>query len=253
MKTMFNKPLQSPAGPHGRPPRVRLTALCAGYPGRPVLHELSASITALSTTALVGPNGSGKSTLLGVIAGVIDPTAGQLRHEGERPPAFVPQRGAVGDTLPLTVRQTVEMGRWGERGPWRRLTGRDHAAVDDALDRLGIGDLTTRQLGELSGGQRQRALIAQGLAQESDLLLLDEPTTGLDPEARDRITAILADLAADGVTVVHATHDLDAARAADACLLLRDGRLVGAGRPEDVLAGTDRPDDVLAAPVPRPR
>ncbi|MEU6764890.1 zinc ABC transporter ATP-binding protein AztA [Streptomyces sp. NPDC046853] len=235
MKIMFNKPSTSPAAPRERTARVHFTDLCAGYPGRPVLHQLNAEITGLATTALVGPNGSGKSTLLGALAGVIRPTSGELLHAGDLPPAFVPQRGAVGDTLPLTVRQTVQMGRWGERGPWRRLTRRDHAAVDAALDRLGIGDLAPRQLGELSGGQRQRTLIAQGLAQESDLLLLDEPTTGLDPEARERIGALLTALVADGVTVVHATHDLEAARAADACLLLQDGRLAGQGRPDQVL------------------
>ncbi|GHB56936.1 ABC transporter ATP-binding protein [Streptomyces viridiviolaceus] len=184
---------------------------------------------------LVGPNGSGKSTLLGVLAGVIRPTSGDLHCTGDLPPAFVPQRGAVGDTLPLTVRQTVEMGRWGKRGPWRRLTRQDHAAVDGALDRLEIRDLASRQLGELSGGQRQRALIAQGLAQESDLLLLDEPTTGLDPEARERIGTLLTALVADGVTVIQATHDLEVARTADTCLLLQDGRLAGQGYPDQVL------------------
>ncbi|MEU3302007.1 zinc ABC transporter ATP-binding protein AztA [Streptomyces sp. NPDC006678] len=235
MKIMFKKPDSSLISTQDRTPRVRFTELCAGYPGRPVLQQLSAEIPTLATTALVGPNGSGKSTLLGVLAGVIHPTSGELHHDGERPPAFVPQRGAVGDTLPLTVRQTVEMGRWGERGPWRRLTRRDHSAVDAALDRLGIRDLASRQLGELSGGQRQRALIAQGLAQESDLLLLDEPTTGLDPAARERIGELLTTLVADGVTVVQATHDLEIARAADTCLLLQDGRLAGQGHPDQVL------------------
>jgi zinc/manganese transport system ATP-binding protein len=169
---------------------------------------------------------------------VIRPTSGELRTDhgaDTRPPAFVPQRGAVGDALPLTVKETVEMGRWGERGPWRRLTRHDRAVVESAMDRLGVADLARRQLGELSGGQRQRALIAQGLAQGSDLLLLDEPTTGLDPQARAHITELLAELVADGVTVVHATHDLDAARAADACLLLCEGRLVAQGSPEQAL------------------
>ncbi|KAB2593944.1 zinc ABC transporter ATP-binding protein AztA [Streptomyces arboris] len=235
MKIMFNKPRPSTTPPFNRNTFLRFSELCAGYPERPVLHQVSGEITELTTTALVGPNGSGKSTLLGVLAGVIKPTSGDLLRTGDRPPAFVPQRGAVGDTLPLTVRQTVEMGRWGERGPWRRLTARDHATVDTTLDRLGIGDLAPRQLGELSGGQRQRALIAQGLAQESDLLLLDEPTTGLDPEARDRIGALLTELVADGVTIVQATHDLEVARAADFCLLLQDGRLAGQGRPDQVL------------------
>ncbi|MFJ7996498.1 zinc ABC transporter ATP-binding protein AztA [Streptomyces sp. NPDC096310] len=235
MKIMFKTPNHLTTAPRGRTPRVRFAALCAGYPGRPVLRQLDAAIPGLAMTALVGPNGSGKSTLLGVMAGVIRPTSGELHHNGVLPPAFVPQRTAVGDTLPLTVRQTVEMGRWGERGPWRRLTGRDHATVDHALDRLGIGALASRQLGELSGGQRQRALIAQGLAQGSDLLLLDEPTTGLDPEARERIATLLTELVADGVTVVQATHDLEAARASDTCLVLHDGRLAGDGHPDQVL------------------
>ncbi|MGV9392502.1 zinc ABC transporter ATP-binding protein AztA [Streptomyces olivaceus] len=234
MKIMFIQSTPPPSDLPGAPARVRFTELCAGYPGRQVLHRLTAEIPALATTALVGPNGSGKSTLLGVLAGVIRPTSGELSRDGTRP-AFVPQRGAVGDALPLTVRQTVEMGRWGADGPWRRLTRRDRLVVDSALDRLHIGDLAPRQLGELSGGQRQRTLIAQGLAQQSDLLLLDEPTTGLDLEAGERITALLADLVADGVTIVQATHDLRAARSADACLLLREGALAGRGHPADVL------------------
>ncbi|MFD5228475.1 zinc ABC transporter ATP-binding protein AztA [Streptomyces qaidamensis] len=237
MKIMF-KESPSLAQAEGEASRVRFTELSAGYPGRPVLHQLNAEIPALATTALVGPNGSGKSTLLGVLAGVIQPTSGELHHHGDRPPAFVPQRGAVGDALPLTVRQTVEMGRWGERGPWRRLTRQDRTTVDQAMERLGISDLATRQLGELSGGQRQRALIAQGLAQKSDLLLLDEPTTGLDPEARGWIGALLTELIADGVTVVHATHDLEAARSADACLLLRNGHLAGQGHPGQLLTAS---------------
>ncbi|MDN3054944.1 zinc ABC transporter ATP-binding protein AztA [Streptomyces sp. SRF1] len=237
MKIMFKKPVFSATAGDGSP-RVRLSELSAGYPGRPVLHQLDADIPALAITALVGPNGSGKSTLLGVVAGVIRPTSGELRHNGGRPPAFVPQRGAVGDALPLTVRQTVEMGRWGDRGPWRRLTRRDRATVDTAMERLAVTDLAARQLAELSGGQRQRVLIAQGLAQESDLLLLDEPTTGLDPEARERITTLLTELVTDGVTVVQATHDLEAARSADACLLLHDGHLAGQGDPAQLLTAS---------------
>ncbi|MCL7366708.1 zinc ABC transporter ATP-binding protein AztA [Streptomyces ardesiacus] len=235
MTIMFNKRPVAPPDDAPMRERVRFSDLEAGYRGRPVLRRLSASIPALAMTALVGPNGSGKSTLLGVLAGVIEATAGQLHYAEGRPPAFVPQRGAVGDALPLTARQTVEMGRWNERGLWRRLTRRDRALVDSAMERLGVAGLAARQLGELSGGQRQRVLIAQSLAQHSDLLLLDEPTTGLDPGAREGITALLTDLVADGTTVVQATHDLEAARSADTCLLLGDGRLVGQGPPEEVL------------------
>lgn len=234
MTIMFNKPSPLPA-PAVPAPRVRVSALSAGYPGRPVLRHVDAEIRPFTITAVVGPNGSGKSTLLGAMAGVIGASEGEITYGGTAAPAFVPQRGAVGDTLPLTVRQTVAMGRWAERGLWRRLTRQDHGVVDTAMERLGITALAGRQLGELSGGQRQRTLIAQGLAQGSDLLLLDEPTTGLDPEAGERIAALLAGLAADGVTVVQATHDLAAARAADDCLLLQDGSLVSQGRPDLVL------------------
>ncbi|MFF2023023.1 zinc ABC transporter ATP-binding protein AztA [Streptomyces sp. NPDC058171] len=222
--------------PSPRRPRIRLTAIDAGYADRPVLHQVTLDIPALGITSLIGANGSGKSTLLGVIAGVIQPTSGTVHYAGSPAPAFVPQRSTVSDALPLTVRQTVEMARWRSRGPWRRLTKSDHATVDEALERLGIAHLAPRQLGELSGGQRQRAFIAQGIAQRSDLLLLDEPGTGLDPEARHGIERLLTDLAADDITVVQATHDLPSARAGHHCLLLRDGRIEAAGPPTDVLA-----------------
>ncbi|MEQ6022014.1 zinc ABC transporter ATP-binding protein AztA [Streptomyces salinarius] len=238
MTIMFNKHRPGPPDAERPHRHIRITDLDAGYPGRPVIRQLTVDIPALAMTTLVGPNGSGKSTLLGVLAGVITPTSGRLRYAQGRPPAFVPQRGAVGDALPLTAQQTVEMGRWGERGLWRRPSRHDREVVDSAMARLGVAHLAARQLGELSGGQRQRVLIAQGLAQQSDLLLLDEPTTGLDPESRERITVLLTDLVAGGTTVVQATHDLEAARAADACLLLGDGRLVGQGPPEQVLTPT---------------
>ncbi|WP_103500237.1 MULTISPECIES: zinc ABC transporter ATP-binding protein AztA [unclassified Streptomyces] len=218
-----------------RRPRVGVTELSAGYARRTVLSQLTAQIPEMATTVLVGPNGSGKSTLFGVIAGVIRPTAGSVHHHGTRRPAFVPQRGTDAAALPLTVRQTVEMGRWADRGPWRRLTRRDRVVVDAALERLGIAPLAGRQLAELSGGQRQRALVAQGVAQESDLLLLDEPGTGLDLDARRQIDAVLTELASEGVTVVQATHDLEAARRAEHCLLLSDGLLFAQGPPAEVL------------------
>ncbi|MYV59224.1 ATP-binding cassette domain-containing protein, partial [Streptomyces sp. SID4931] len=129
---MFNNKPPFPPAVDLRNERVRFQRLSAGYPGRPVLHQLSAVIPTLTMTALVGPNGSGKSTLLGVLAGVITATSGELLYAEGSPPAFVPQRGAVGDTLPLTARQTVEMGRWGQRGLWRRLTRADRTAVDSA-------------------------------------------------------------------------------------------------------------------------
>ncbi len=229
--------------------QVALDEVSAGYAGRPVLRRLSTRVPAFATTALVGPNGSGKSTLLGVIAGVIPVAAGEVAHRTDGRPAFVVQRSSVSDVLPLTVRDAVAMGRWARRGPWRRLSRADRQAVERSMERLGIADLAGRQLGELSGGQRQRALVAQGLAQEAELLLLDEPTTGLDMAARQLIADVLAEAVAEGVTVVQATHDLGAAREAECVLLLQEGRLVAAGAPDAVLTG-DAVERIWHSPRP---
>ncbi|MEV0778992.1 zinc ABC transporter ATP-binding protein AztA [Streptomyces sp. NPDC050433] len=222
------------------PRHTGLDEVSAGYTNRSVLRRLTARVPAFTTTAVVGPNGSGKSTLLGVMAGVIPVTAGTVEHRTDRRAAFVVQRSRVADVLPMTVRDTVAMGRWERRGLWRRLSPQDREVVEASMDRLGIGPLADRQLGELSGGQRQRALVAQGLAQEADLLLLDEPTTGLDTAAQRLIADVLAGATAAGVTVVQATHDLTAARAAGHVLVLHEGRLWGEGAPDETLT-----DDVV--------
>ncbi|MEO3886450.1 zinc ABC transporter ATP-binding protein AztA [Nonomuraea sp. B5E05] len=213
---------------------IAIHDVVAGFGRRTVLHGISAALPASAVTAVVGPNGSGKSTLLGVLAGVIRPARGRIERDRRRP-GYVAQRSAVPDALPLTVRDAVAMGRWALRGPWRRLTAADWAVVDACMSRLGILDLAGRQLGALSGGQRQRALVAQGLAQEPGLLLLDEPATGLDVEAGRLIGVVVDEESAGGVTVVHVTHDLAAAMKAGHCLLLDGGRLVAQGSPGEVL------------------
>lgn len=216
-------------------PAVRVEGLAAGYRARTVLREVTADIPAGRVTAIVGHNGSGKSTLLGVLAGVIAPSAGRVERDGRRRPALVVQQSAVPATLPITVRETVAMGRWAHRGLWRRLTRQDQTIVRESMERLGITELADRRLTDLSGGQRQRALLAQALAQESDLLLLDEPTTGLDIEAQQEISRTLRDVAVAGTTVVLATHDRTEALDADHCLLLRDGELIDAGPPQQII------------------
>lgn len=136
----------------------------------------------------------------------------------------------------MTVAETVSMGRWARLGAWRRFAERDRLIVEACMKRLGVAELADRRLGSLSGGQRQRVLLAQGLAQESDLLILDEPAAGLDAAAQETIADLLADARAEGTTVVHATHDASAAAQADCCLLLEDGRLVAEGAPSAVLS-----------------
>ncbi|MEU1484011.1 zinc ABC transporter ATP-binding protein AztA [Streptomyces sp. NPDC005752] len=227
--------------------QVRLDGVSAGYANRAVLDQLTLRIPAFTTTAVVGPNGSGKSTLLGVIAGVIQVTAGEVERRTDMRAAFVTQRSRAADVLPLTVRDAVAMGRWGRRGLWRRLTPKDLDVVETSMGRLGISSLAHRQLGELSGGQRQRALVAQGLAQEADLLVLDEPTTGLDAKAERLIADVLAEVTEEGVTVVQATHDLEVARSAGHVLLLQEGRLWAEGDPREVLT-SDAIDEVWRLP-----
>nr|WP_040711715.1 zinc ABC transporter ATP-binding protein AztA [Nocardiopsis potens] len=217
------------------PTAVRLSSVSAGYGPHRVLDGVHTALPAGRTTALVGANGSGKSTLLAVLAGVHAPASGSVHRDHRHRPALVLQRSAVPDALPVTVRDTVAMGRWAIRGPWRRLTANDRSVVDACLHRLGIAHLAGRRLDELSGGQRQRALLAQGLAQESDLLLLDEPATGLDSAAQEAILDLIDEVRAEGTTVVHATHDPRAARRADHCLLLTAGRVTAEGAPADAL------------------
>ncbi len=214
---------------------VELNGVDAGFPRRTVLHDVTAGIPRGRVCAVVGANGAGKSTLLDVLAGVRPPTAGSVRWASRQRPAYVVQRSEVADSLPVTVRAAVEMGRWAQRGPWRRLTAADHAIVDRRLAQLGLDGLAGQRLDALSGGQRQRALVAQGLAQEADLLLLDEPAAGLDLEARRRIDDALHAACAQGVTVVRVTHDLPVAGRAEHCLLLHAGRVVAQGVPADVL------------------
>ena len=194
------------------------------------------TIPAGSVTAIIGPNGSGKSTLLNAIAGLVDPTHGTLevaaRREGDGRVAYVLQTTKVNDALPITVREVVTMGRYANRRG--RLRAEDRSAVEEAMARVGIADRADRHLSELSGGQRQRVFLAQGLAQDHDLLLLDEPLTGIDLPAAQAIDEVIHEEVAEGCTVVMTTHDLSEAQVADHVLLL-SGRVVASGTPDEVL------------------
>lgn len=212
--------------------------------GRTVLEVGSLDIAAASVTALVGPNGSGKSTLLHAVAGLLEPASGRVEVLDGPPAAvrpriaYVLQAVAVTEHLPITVHEVVAMGRYAWRGIAGRLGADDRRLVDEAIDRLELGDLRRRHLGELSGGQRQRVLVAQALAQQADVLVLDEPLTGLDLASVDRIAAVIEEERAAGRAVVVATHDLADAQRADAAVLLA-GRVVAAGRPADVLTAAN--------------
>lgn len=131
--------------------------------------------------------------------------------------------------VPLTVRDVVTMGRWARKGLWRPLQEEDRRIVDESILRVGLSDCERRPLHSLSGGQRQRAFVGHGIAQQADIFLLDEPTTGLDVESQDRIAGILVAEKERGATVVYASHDEAALSAADSVLQLRAGRLASEG------------------------
>ncbi|MDH3754743.1 MAG: metal ABC transporter ATP-binding protein [Acidimicrobiia bacterium] len=214
-------------------PSVAAESVSVSFGSRPALESLTFELARGSSTALVGPNGSGKTTLLRLLAGLIGPTSGSVSVTIDRP-AFVVQRTNRRAWMPLTAREVLRMGRYASRGLVRRLDQHDHEVVEAAAARLDVADVVDRQFGELSGGQQQRVLVAQALAHDSDLLLLDEPITGLDIPSQDRILEIVAEETARGATVVMSTHHLEEAQRCSTVLLLAT-RLIAVGTPSEVL------------------
>lgn len=217
---------------------VRAQNLVLSYGSTVALADSSFEIPRGKVTAVIGPNGSGKSTLLHAIAGLITPVSGTLGviGEGGRRPriAHVLQTTKVNDALPISVKEVVMMGRYSDKGPYRWIRKADREAVAETLERVGLAGLGRRHLRALSGGQRQRAFVAQGLVQEHDILLLDEPLTGIDLPTAQAIDDLIHEEVEKGCTVVMTTHDLFEARVADHVLLL-SGRVVASGPPDAVL------------------
>lgn len=219
-------------------PAVRAVDLVLGYGSDIAIGPSSFEIPAGVVTAVIGPNGSGKSTLLSAIAGLIMPAEGSLdvpeRNSGSHNISYVLQTTKVNEALPITVREVVAMGRYAGAGAYRRLTRADRDAAAVAMQRTGIESIAGRHLQELSGGQRQRVFVAQGLAQDHEMLLLDEPLTGIDLPTAQAIDDVIHDELTRGCTVILTTHDLTEARVADHVLLL-SGRVVAFGPPDEVL------------------
>ncbi|PPF66295.1 ABC transporter ATP-binding protein [Rathayibacter tritici] len=204
-------------------PPIRLRGARVDFGARRALADLDLDVAAGSLTAIAGPNGAGKSTLLEVIAGVRPLTEGSREVTGAI--AFVPQRTSIPDRLPVTVRDVVAVGTWGRLGRLRRSDARAAGAIAAALERMELTGLARESFAVLSGGQRQRTLLAQGLARGADLLLLDEPTTGLDAASADRIRAVLRTEAERGASVVCVSHDPAVLADADRVLALAHGAL----------------------------
>jgi iron complex transport system ATP-binding protein len=227
---------------------ARGTGVELSYNGHRVVDRSDFTVPAGRLTAVIGPNGSGKSTLLNALTGLVRVTGGKVEVFGGPPAsehgrvAYVLQSTMVNEVMPVTVREVVAMGRYGSRGPFGRMGEADRRICESAMERLGIAHLAARRLTVLSGGQRQRVFVAQGLAQQADMLLLDEPLTGLDIASRERIVeAVSAELDRER-TVVLTTHDLSEAAAADHVILMT-GRVAAEGPPAGVLD----PDRLSAA------
>jgi len=210
------------------------------YGANVVLEPSSFTAPMGAITALIGPNGAGKSTLLHSMVGLVDPTGGQIRVMGASPQkarrrvAYVVQSKEINQSLPLTVAQVVAMGRYANRGMVKPLKTDDKARVQEAMERMSITDLSSRHLTELSGGQRQRVFMAQGIAQDHRIMLLDEPLTGLDVVSAEAVDRTIHEEKAHGCAVLVSTHDLGEARTADHVLLLGKKRVIS-GPPSEVL------------------
>ncbi|MGZ8901734.1 MAG: metal ABC transporter ATP-binding protein [Limisphaerales bacterium] len=196
-------------------PLIVLEQVAVGYAGCPVLRDVNATIAPGDSIGVLGANGSGKTTLLKTIAGVLPAVGGQMRFpENSRRPAvgYVPQRESLDNSFLLSSFEVVLMGACGSAGPGRFLRRDDRAWARDCMERTGAADLARQPFAELSGGQKQRILIARALVAKPELLLLDEPTAGVDASATRAIAEMLQRLNADGMTIVMVNHDLPVVR-----------------------------------------
>jgi manganese/iron transport system ATP-binding protein len=219
---------------------LEVSNLSASYEGRPALEHISFRLREGERVAVVGPNGAGKSTLFKIIAGVQDADAGSVRIFGHVPAghiciAYVPQRSQVDWQFPVTVRDVVMMGRIGKIGLFRWPRKSDIERVNESLELVEMSGYAGRQIEQLSGGQQQRVFIAQALAQEADLVLMDEPLAGLDAPAVEAIFRILDRLQERAVNILVATHDLHLAGQRFDRVMLLNRRLLQFGTPEEVI------------------
>jgi zinc transport system ATP-binding protein len=225
---------------------IELDRVTVRYQDLVALEEISFRVARGEFVALIGPNGSGKTTLVKTILGLVTPAAGAVRLFGKPPHqldgdwkrvGYVPQVAQVDPRFPIRVLDVVLMGRYGRLGLIRRPGLRDREAARCALEQVGMADLAGRPIGRLSGGQRQRVLVARALANEPELLLLDEPTTGVDVGTTEGLFDLLEALHYQGITILVVSHDVGVvAQHVDqvACV---NRRLVAHGRPEEVLSG----------------
>jgi ABC-type Mn2+/Zn2+ transport system ATPase subunit len=219
---------------------VEVDGLWAGYNRHTALRDVSFTIERGCLAGLVGPNGSGKSTLMKVMLGLHRPWRGAVRifdkdgKEYKGSIGYTPQFELIDWAFPVTAYEVVLMGRYGKLGLVRRPGKSDHEIAMQALERVGMADRRQRGIGELSGGEQRRVLVARALAQESDLLLFDEPLAGVDAAAQHDLLRLLEELRVDGKTLFVATHDLSCVAVNFDHVVLLNRSVVAFGRSEEV-------------------
>ncbi|MGA7571999.1 MAG: metal ABC transporter ATP-binding protein [Candidatus Aquilonibacter sp.] len=222
---------------------VHVEHLVVRYDRTVALDDVTLELHFGEAMGIVGPNGSGKSTLLKSIAGLLTPASGELSVLGMQPNklpagaiAYVPQIEAADWSFPATVWDVVAMGRFPRLTFWQRFGEADRRAVEDALHAVNMFDLRGRHIAQLSGGQQQRVFVARAIAQKPQLLLLDEPTTGVDAETEEALRRVVRSLVDDGLPVLMTTHDLERVDQWFDRLLVLDRRVLAVGTPAEVVA-----------------
>lgn len=220
---------------------VELTNVSFSYGGAPVLEDVSLHLHPGQFAALVGPSGAGKTSLLKLILGKLRPSAGESRinsragrGSGRPQIGYVPQLETVDWNFPVTVEQVVWMGRVRDAGIWPWPSAAERRRIREVLQRLEIAHLAQQHIRNLSGGQQQRVFLARALIAEPDLLVLDEPTTGVDMRTAENVLHLLGELNAQGITVLMTTHDLNAAAAHVPWVVCLNRRVIAQGPPEQV-------------------
>lgn len=221
-------------------PPLRLENVSLQFNGKPALTEVNLTIESGQQVAVIGPNGAGKSTLFKVISGILKPAQGEVLIFGSQPGkhgciGYVPQYNQVDWHFPANVFDVVMMGRASRIGLFRQPGETDREIVHQALETVGLTTLAHQQISELSGGQQQRVFIARALAQEAEIVLMDEPLNGLDRDSQNDLFEIFRVLRRKQVTLLVALHDLQIAAAHFEKILLLNHRVLGFGTPEEIL------------------
>jgi zinc/manganese transport system ATP-binding protein len=235
-------------------PLLVLQQVSAGYPEQPIFEELDLAIVSGQFAAVVGPTGGGKTTLLKTVLGVLPCLSGTIHWARPSTIGYVPQRESIDWSFPVTAQQVVLMGRHRQTSLWPWPTREDRRLAAALLERLGLAPYTNRHISQLSGGQQQRVFLARALIGKPDLLLLDEPTTGVDLKSQFELLQLLWELNQEGITILLTTHDLSSVASQVPWVICFNRGLVAQGRPEEVftsslLRRTYEADRTLFAPV----